>query len=321
MNERHKADPQYLAHLRWQVVTEVRRRARFGSSSPQGQRSSGWRAAALLAAGLLAGTAGTVAAGEIGRRQDRAQLLADLAIEEQLAATEASLLGDEQERIQRLAEAGVVTNVELDAARHESLAAHSRLQALELDRSEIQLSGEAPNSRLSAPLISGRDFVLERLSNDQGPLVNQVELRTSALERTQVQAQAGRATLLEEKKAERDLSLAMADLVHLEKRKELRTRFLSGELSASDLGLAARLQDARTERRQLDHRFDYARLAHEVQVERQAIGRARMDRWTEIDLARLGAQVDLAERLLQTLIREAKGLPGDLLHGSEDSDH
>lgn len=273
-------------------------------------------------AGLTLGTAGTVAASELGRRQDRAELLAEVEIEVQLARTELSLFGEERDRQQALADSGFISEAELGATRHDALKALFRLQGLELDQTEIRLSGGAPDRRLSAPVIAGRDFVLERLANDQGPLTHSVELQTSALERARILSNEGRIPQLELKEAERDLLLVVADLENLEQRKQLRKRFVEGELTVADIGLAARLQDARTERHQLSLRLVHAHQVSEARAQQQAMGLSRPDRRAELELARLEAKYAHAERRLQAVLREAQGLPADLLDqdSSQDTD-
>lgn len=314
MTQRHTPDPEFLAHLRWQVESEARRRARFGSApAARAPRLARWKAAALLAAGLSLGTAGTVAAGEIGRRQDRTELLAEIAIELQLAQTEVQLMSTEQERMERLAQAGVVNSTELARARQEAIEAVTRLQVLDLQRTEIRIGGEAPVRNLAAPLVRGRDFVTEELVLRRTPLLHRIELLERELERTSVRAEAGIVPRTELRGAELEVHLANTELEGFTARADLRARYLKGQLTPTGVALASRVQEARLDRKRLALRLRHAHMLAEIRTSRQASGFAGPDPRAELDLARLEAEFQLANLRLETLLKEAQGLPADLL--------
>lgn len=313
MSEQHVPDPEFLARLRWQIESEARRRARFGSANTA--RRIHWKATVLLAAGISLGAAGTVAAGEIGRRQDRSKLLAEVGIELELAQAELHLMSSEQERIEVLADAGAVSNSELSRARHAAFEAITKLQILQLGQAEIRATGQAPDRGLAAPLVEGQDFVSKEMALTQASIAHRIELLKNERERVSVQHEAGFVSVSELREAERDLLLAETQLEGIIALKNLRLHFLGGTLAPSSAVLAAKIHGARMQAHRLVLHLNHAHSQAKIRAAREATGIAKPDPRAEFELARLEAKHQLAKLRLKTLLRDAQGLPAGLLGG------
>lgn len=308
MTDHHAPSPEYVDHLRWQVMMEARRRERFG---PPSERSMPrlMRFAGVMFAGLLIGAGTTVAAAQYERRQERTDLLAAVEIEHELARTETLVYEEELERVRRLAEAGFAATSDIAEVELEAKQARAREAILTIDAAEIRASGRAPDRRLVAPVFGGRDFVRERLLVHRNLAERRGEFATERLATAEARARAGAVS--NEEIDERDLELQLADesVRRLETRLALRAKFNGGEASVRETEIADRLDEARAEARRAESELsslERRAARHETMVEH---GQASRDRSLTLALARARARWELAGVRLESLEEKSRQLP------------
>ena len=113
-----------------------------------------------------------------------------------------------------------------------------------LNLDEVKASGEIPRNELYAPLVGGRDFVSERL---------EMEKEAVELDLEQLNIQLGRLTQLVEQNLVRgdEMNQMQAEIANrkmmvdkIQERLDLRTRFLTREITAQEVEIEDRMTGA-----------------------------------------------------------------------------
>lgn len=318
MSDLHDPDPQFIAHLEWQVASEARRRERFGAAlvDPPLRRLVGLRplaAACLLGVGLVLGTAGTVVANSLSGRQERQDLLKLIEIERELCHIELALVERERGAFEALVKEGFESTSAGAPLRDEERALRMRSVVLGLNAEEIQASGVKPNDRLSAPLVGGRDFVTERLTaeiprlNGRVAEAQAIQERTSSLVRQGMENQAA----LEE--AEGARVRASVDVDSVKQRLALRAEFTAERLSAKAVEIAERVQRSHMDVTLATLRIRAAESAFARYTAHYESGHVSADTATERELARAQAALSVYELERDLLLLEANDVPAKWL--------
>jgi hypothetical protein len=244
MSEIYEPDNQFLERLEWQLSSEYRRTNRLKSSAGKIAVPRRLVAAACMVGVLMTGVAMTKAADyikdswrkkiEIARVETEVELkrvhlvsIREMASEVKMRVANGLIREDEYKLINLAAE-----NAELDFQR----------SLLNLD--EVKASGEIPRNELYAPLVGGRDFVSERL---------EMEKEAVELDLEQLNIHMGRLTqLVEQNLVRRDeMDQMQAEIANrkmmvdkIQERLDLRTRFLTREITAQEVEIEDRMTGA-----------------------------------------------------------------------------
>jgi len=300
-------DPEFLAHLEWQVRTEARRESRFAKPAP----AIGWRrlrAAAVLVLALGLGAGGVFAAQELQRSREAGLRSAQWKVRCELADARLRMATQERDELRASFEAGAIGAGECaQAERERQQLEHARARLLN-EAAEVAQTGREPSDRISAPLVGGRDFVRERL-----------ELAASDA-RAQMQGAEERKALAEERHAagvttDTDLSeagqrckQALGQQKLLERRLALRAAFLDGRSSALEVELDDLRADAQGAA--ADQRDELA-AAREALVRADALAQAGMISQQELRAAQrriseAQAALRLSELEIDVLVRPSE---------------
>ena len=233
-------DPEFLAHLEWQVRTATRREGRFSKRTHTvGLRRLGAAAVVLLA---LAAGAGCVVVAQHFRQSHEASLRAaqwnlrcDLAGVRLRAAT-----ADRDEARVRF-EAGIVSSGELAALELERSRLENARARIDNEAAEVARTGREPSDSLSAPLFAGRDFVRERLEIEMLDVQVAVRAAETAKQIAEARYSGGVATDAEMRDAVQRLKQTLSRKQLVADRLALRAAFLDGRVSP----LRAELDDLR----------------------------------------------------------------------------
>jgi hypothetical protein len=219
MRKAHEPTEEFVERLQWQVSREIRRRNR-ALDAPRGLQTSRVRltlaAVALMLASMGIGAAGTAAAYQAQIKERRDQLTATFDQRAALARQRLLLVTSELEATERRVAVGVANNAEVLEGRIKVAEARAQVKSIELQIEEIRITGLEPRSEISAPRVSGRDFVTERLRIEMS-----VPETVAALERARV------------KEAETRVSVGVADPTEVE---AARVRVLEVEVALETLG-------------------------------------------------------------------------------------
>lgn len=321
MKNQHEPDPNFRGHLEWQVASEARRRERFGSAAPiveargRGRGPALLRAASILLVGLTIGMSATVLAAQLERSEQREVRLAPVTIEIELAKTELELLEREKLRVAQLYERGLVNTSAMQSAEINLTVARAAKEQLELDAAEIRASSHAPDRRLSAALVGGRDFVTESLQVALVAAVQRLVFANESAERTEALHARGFVSSAELEKGRMAALGVTEDERRVRAQLELRRRFIAKELTSVQLSLADRLDQARATARKCSAELQFIESQarrHEQLVE---AGVSASGSGPVLDLARSRAKTELAQLRLERLLEECSGLPEDLMKG------
>ena len=245
MRNTHQPDNEFITGLENQLTSELRRRERFAPA----ERTAGLRRFAKVSILVLACAASGVAAAktvehiENSRRRtlhverieiSTEQLLAHRSIAEQM-------VNELKDRV----EAGLVRDDDLTEAVIQTKLIDFEMDKALLDLEEVHMSGEAPADELFAPLQGGRDFVTERLRVDhqRAELIRE-QLAEKAAE-LQEKVEAGLVHESETRDLDRQVEGAERELQRIQHQIDLRSVYLSGDLSAREITIREMSREAR----------------------------------------------------------------------------
>jgi hypothetical protein len=163
-----------------------------------------------------------------------------------------------REAEERLA-VGIEGQAAVADARLKVSEAEAELRIIELDLAEVRATGREPMKTVSAPLVSGRDFVLERWQVEMSVPAAALDLARRDAQAAQTRFDVGLANTVEvEAAGARQIELESA-IQLAQQRIGLRRAFLKGGITAAVADL--RVLEVETEQRRstLARRIDFAR--------------------------------------------------------------
>ena len=262
MSAAHKPREEFVNQLEHHLRADLRRRDLAARAHTWMPRSKTAVALAIVAVAsvLMAVGGGVVAAAYEARRSDQRDLLLGTfeqraALAKQRLALARQQLQDVQQRVSvGLESQELVLDVQLKVTE-----AETELKSIELDIAEIRATGREPMNTLSAPLISGRDFVTERLRTEMSLPAAALELEKTRAQAAQTRYEIGLAKAIEvEASATRMIELESA--VEAFRRKlDIRQTFLKGGLAPAVSDLRGLEAETHLRRIALARRIDFAR--------------------------------------------------------------
>lgn len=252
-----RPDPKFVEQLEWQLRSEVRRHERFRPV----RRSRGTRRLVVtVLLSLLVGFATATAAQRIGDRHDARYLRQQAEGAVELAEMRLHFV---QEILDEAAARG-----DADADDPQYLAWDRRRAQTDVERARLQLeeieaTNESPRDDLVAPLVAGRDFVLERLELERRMLEDRARMLHVGSEGSEDDPDTRRTV-------EHEVALVEAQLARVASDIDLRARFLGGAVSGEEVlrsqradQARARLTIAETRIGQLEPQLEKVRRRHD----------------------------------------------------------
>ena len=174
--------------------------------------------------------------------------------------------------------AGLTTKVEALEAQNKVIEAEALIRSVELQLAEVRLTGRDPLSAVSSPLVSGRDFVGERLRNDLTVPKAALSLEQSRLQDAKTRVEIGMATVLDLAVVETRVKELESALVAIERKMQIRQRFLSGAMSSAQADLMVLEAEAEQRLLALKPKLSLARVQLDQMAGRVRIGNAQQNR-------------------------------------------
>jgi hypothetical protein len=245
MSKNLEPNRQFVERLEWQLASELRRRSGLRRHSARIAVPRPVAVAVVFVGIVLAGVAGIKAA-ELVHDSWRKRI--EVARAETAVRLEEARLQSQQGRTAQAEERyglGLVSEGDLLIAKTGREKAVLGLERARLDLEEVRRSGSAPRDELYAPLVSGRDFVSERLRLDLREA--ELGLQVLAARAKQLKAQQGVGLIAPEqsRSAERAVANRKTRIDEIGQRLDLRQRFLGGGISAVQVEIAGRLAAAK----------------------------------------------------------------------------
>lgn len=298
MRNTHEPTDEFVEKLEWQIGLEARRRNRAVHAP---QRTSWSRMkTTLVVSGLMLvsmgiGAAAVAAAYEAQDNAVRDQLATSVQQRVDLALKRVAVANEGFQAAQRKFSMGLAKDTEVVDARNKVVEAEAQLKALQLQLEEIRITGRDPRSELSAPRVSGRDFVSERLRIEMSVPEAAVAGERQLLQDTDVRVQIGVAAPIEGDVARVRMLEAQTALETFQRKIDIRQKFLSGGADAVETEL--RVLEAEAEQRQktLVPKIDLARKQMEQVKAKVAVGNGQQVDVDEATLRLLQLQTELAK--------------------------
>ena len=309
MRDTHEPRSEFADKLEWQIGLEVRRRNRAVHDVPRWARWSPVKAASVVAGLMLLsmgiGAAAVVVAYEAQGSERRDQLAAGVEQRVALALQRLDLVTKELQTIQQRVEMGLATKAEALDGSAKVNEARAQLKAVELQVEEIRLTGREPRTDISAPPVSGRDFVAERLRNELGALQASVDVERTRVQGVETRFQIGMAGSVEVDASRAKMQELEAAVGAVQKKIDVRQKFLVGLISAAGAELRALEAEAEQRKRTLEPKLELARKEVDRVAARVRVGLAQQSDLTEANLRRLELETELTKAALDlTLVRQ-----------------
>ncbi len=304
MSEHYEPDSRFVERLEWQLSSEFRRASRLRPSARRVTVPRGIVAVSLLVGSLLTGVAAMKAADYI---KDSRQKKLEIARAETDVRLKEAYLGFTRERGERARtqySGGLIQEEEyLEAKRTEDIALyHLKRSVLNLD--EVRMSGEAPRDELSAPLVGGRDFVSERLAIEQKEMLMGCELLERRLERLEPLVKKGMIEGAEWEQIRAEIAARKVMIDKIKERLDLRSRFVSGEITAREVEILDRKALVERNLRLAQSQVDSLREQLKRLQMLEAEGVVSPSESRELQLALTGAEAELQLAALELEVLE-----------------
>jgi len=279
---RHHPTPEFRDYLEGEVARTFRReRARRRL-----------RTAALVVVSAALGSSGGLAAAQIRDAPRRDSLLAAATAEAGLVALRLDLARAAAADVATKVKVGVLAPASLAAVEADLRAVEAQAMRARLNVDEIRASSQPPRDELNAPLVDGRDFVLERIRLDLLGAQQRLSAAERTLEEATRRARVGAETELSRLEAELTVARARAALGALAQRQSLRREFLEKGTAGEQLVRRLRKAELRLDAQVAQQAVRLASERLDLVRKQQAVGRV-----DQIEV--LKAELELRERQLE----------------------
>ena len=312
MQAPHTPRDGFVERLEWQISSELRRRHRTGPAT--WLPASPIRAAAVIAflviVSMAAGGAAVAAAVQAQGKERRHTVMSNYQQRLQLAQMRLTTARLELTTLERQIAVGLERpdSIHVQDSRMRVAEAEGSLQVSQLELQEAEATGQEPLDQISAPLVSGRDFVSERLQSSLlAPEVGLTNAKTQA-QAMRRRMEVGLATVTDLAEAEARVLELEAAISSLRRKLEIRRQFVAGQITAPQADLRVIESEAEQRVKALEPRIALARK-HVADAERRfQVGVANHVDLAEAKLRLSTLEADLAKAQLDlALIRKKIG--------------
>ncbi|HEX5071494.1 MAG TPA: TolC family protein [Vicinamibacterales bacterium] len=304
MNGIHEPRESFVRALEARVSTEISHRAaasRLPRWVPQSRGRLAFATALLILVSMAAGGAAVSAAYQAQSAEGRDLLVRTYQQRLDLARMRLELASKLSKSLQERAQIGAASMQEMQDAVLRTRQAEWEVQSLQLQLDEVRLTGVEPAMQVSAPLVSGRDFVSQRWQLE-------MEAQRAALETEQLRLTTEQRRFAAGMSTNADLERVRVQVKELEtalsasgRKLDIRRKFLNRTMDAGLADLRVLEVDAEQRVETLTARIDLSRKELEGIKVRVSVGQAHsLDmaeaevrlQQTEFELSK--AQYDLA---------------------------
>ena len=290
----HRPTAEFRDFLEGEVIREYRRRRTFRRL----------RAAAVIIASVGLGMSATLASAQVRESSAKDSLLAAAQADAALVSMRLNLarLELEEERKQvnvgarpagRLPSEGIVKYLEASAA------------VVALNMAEIEKTAQSPRDELNAPLVSGRDFVKERMQIELMLAQDRLTLAEQKLEDATRRVRVGAASELESADYETSVIGRRGEMAVLAEKLKARQEFLDKGTDVRELTRRIERTEVQQTLQVAQRELANARARKDLVEQRQKVGAA-----TKLEVLQADVNVVLQEMELQKLARRLKELKG-----------
>ena len=318
MTANHEPRPEFVQRLEERVTAEIRRRRQAPvDSRPRWMPRSPLLAAATLAAvvivSMIAGGAVVAARYQAETQQQRDMLAATYQRRIELEQKKLDVAKAQLQEVQQRVAVGQAPQIELLVSETQVRSAQLQVNVAQLQLEEVRTTGKEPNDSVSAPVVSGRDFVRERWNLQIQALASSLDTEKAGLAAAQRRfavALIKHTDLITAESRVREIQLA---LEAARQRLDVRQQFAANQIDAALADLRILEVDANLRRQVAQSQMDIARLrVSEVQANFQRGTVSRVDvsqaelRVSELQLEIQKADLDLTVIRQQIALKRGK---------------
>lgn len=308
MTTKHEPREGFAERLEWQIATEVRRRNRVAEAPgwlPRSPRRVALAAGLLVVISMVAGGAVVAAAYQAKANEQRDLIAAALELRLKVAQARMDTAKAELIEVEKRVATGIEQQESRLVAQLKITAAETEMRTLQMQIEEVRLSGREPRPEITAPMVSGRDFVAQRLEAEVRLAASSLDLEKARLQAWERRWNVGMATSIDVATAQSRVVELEAAVRALQEKIDVRRRFSANALTAAQADLRVLEIEAEQRVRALQPKLDLAKQSMQLIARRVEIGT-----FAPLDLAQARLRVaeieaDLAKAQLDlTLIRK-----------------
>lgn len=241
MSKTYEPENQFVERLEWQLSSEYRRTNRLKSCSGKIAISHRIVAIAGIVVTLMTGVSVIKAAEYIKDSWRKKIEIARIETEVELKKAHLESTKEMASRAQVRFSNGLIREEEYQVMKLAAEKAGLDLEKSLLNLDEVKVSGVTPRNELYAPVVRGRDFASERLKIERKEVELDLEPLGHRLERFKqlIEKDLVRGEQFDHIQAEIAARKVMIDKI--QKRLDLRKRFVAGEITAHEVEIKGRI--------------------------------------------------------------------------------
>ncbi len=241
MSEMYEPDNQFLERLEWQLSSEYRRAGRLKTSSGKVAVPRMAVATSLVLGILVTGVAVTKAADYIRDSWRKKIEIARAETDVKLKKANLESVTVMESQAESRASSGLIRKDEYLMMKLAAEGAELDLKRSQLDLEEVKVTGTVPRDELYAPKVRGRDFVSERLKIEKKKVELDLKRLRNHRERIQQLVKENLVSHDELEMIQADIADRDVMIEKIQERLDLRKSFLSGEVTAQEIEIKARI--------------------------------------------------------------------------------
>jgi outer membrane protein TolC len=298
MDLKHEPRDEFIDRLEGRISAEARRRQRVEAPAwtrwmPQRPLQAAIAVLALVVVSMLVGGAVVAAAYQAQTAGRRDALVSAYQGKVQVAQQLLNVTKLQLQTAQQRFSVGTGDQNALLEAEFKVKEAQAQLVSSQLQLAEVQLTGLEPLNQISAPLVSGRDFVSERLHIEMSIPAAALDWEKTLLADVQRRVAVGAANTSELDVARSRVTEIQAAVEAFQRKIEIRRRFLNKDLDATLADLRVLEAEAQQRRSALAPKLDLARKQAKDMATRVEIGTASAVELAEAQLRVKQLELDL----------------------------
>ena len=258
----HEPREEFVNQLEHLLRADLRRRDLAAGGHtwwPQSRAGFALAAAAVAIVSMALGGGVVAASYEASLSEQRELLLSTFEQRAVLAQQRHALATQRLRDVQQRVSIGVEPQESMTDARIRVSEAEAELKSIELDIAEIKATGREPMNTLSAPLVSGRDFVTERMHVEMTVPAAALGAEKARVQTARTRFEVGLTKAIEVEEAESRL-IDLESAVEVFQRKiAIRQTFLKGGLPGPEADLRGLEAETDLRRTALARRIGVAR--------------------------------------------------------------
>ena len=244
MNNAYEPDDRFVERLEWQLSSEYRRTNRLKSAPGKITVSRRMAGVAALVGLVMTGLTALNAAAYLKDSWRKKIEIARIETEVKLKQAHLASTKEMAARTDQRFSLGVVGDEENQMIKLAVEKSDSDLKTALVNLDEVRASGEIPRNELYAPVVGGRDFVSERLEIEKKQTERGLKPLESRLNRSRQRVELGVIPKDQLDQIEAEMAGEKTTIDGIQKRLDLRKRFVTGTITAEEVEIEGRRTEA-----------------------------------------------------------------------------